>query len=269
MSICLGLFLGAAAVISQGAALNCPPIFAANGINQTIMVEAVAHGIHSITVKDIRYYFDSSFPETNNIPTVNPDFTQNHTLASAPFGSQYETPGMGVLDLIMSHDDGSDHYMAHGASRLEKIAHGMHMLELWHKASQVYDQLSDVGNDLCSCLTDEAGNGILNELVFISNYMRKFGEADNDVDHSSSGTEREAALPEMRNGCYRYRRCPNRYQALAKRTAEERDAGDALPHLNSPSSWVAWKNMLALSMLHPDEMEYFAKYLYCKINQYN
>ena len=69
MLIPLGLFLGAVTVISQGAADDCPPIFAANGINQTIMVEAVAHGIHSITVKDIRYYFDSSFPETNNIPT--------------------------------------------------------------------------------------------------------------------------------------------------------------------------------------------------------
>jgi len=268
MLISLGLFLVAAAVISQGAAHDCPTVFADNRINQTIMVEAVAHGIHSITVKDIRYYFDSNFPEANNIPTVNPDFTQNHTLPSAPFGSQYETPGMGVLDIIMSHDDGSDQYMAHGASRLEKIAHGMHMLELWHKASQVYGQLNDVGDDLCSCLTDEAGNGILNELVFISNYMRKFGEADNDVDHSNSGTDREAALPEMRNGCYRYRRCPGRYQAALARTAEERDTGDALPHLNSPSSWVAWKNMLALSMLHPDEMEYFAKYLYCKINQY-
>ena len=66
--VSLGLFLGAAAVISQTTALNCPPIFATNGINQTIMAEAVAHGIHSITVKDIRYYFDSNFPEANNIP---------------------------------------------------------------------------------------------------------------------------------------------------------------------------------------------------------
>ena len=67
--ISLGLFLGAAAVISQGAAHDCPTVFADNRINQTIMVEAVAHGIHSITVKDIRYYFDSNFPEANNIPT--------------------------------------------------------------------------------------------------------------------------------------------------------------------------------------------------------
>ena len=67
MLIALGLLLSAA--VSQGTAQDCPAIFAANGINKTIMVEAVAHGIHSITVKDIRYYFDSNFPEANNIPT--------------------------------------------------------------------------------------------------------------------------------------------------------------------------------------------------------
>ena len=73
---------------------------------------------------------------------VNPYFSENHTLPYAPLGSQYETPGMGVLDLIMTHDDGNDTYMAHGLSKLEKLAHGMHMLELWHKTSKVYNELS-------------------------------------------------------------------------------------------------------------------------------
>ena len=73
---------------------------------------------------------------------VNPYFSENHTLPYAPFGSQYETPGMGVLDLIMTNDDGNDTYMTHGVSRLEKLAHGMHMLELWHKTSKVYNELS-------------------------------------------------------------------------------------------------------------------------------
>ena len=158
---------------------------------------------------------------------MNPDFSQNHTLPYAPFGSQYETPGMGVLDLIMTNDDGNDTYMAHGLSRLEKLAHGMHMLELWHKTSKVYDGLKwkfglEISDDLCSCLTDETQNGIMNELVFISKYMRNFGKAERN--------------------------------------------SDRLPALNNPASWTAWKNMLAFSMLHEDEIEYFAKYMYCKIH---
>ena len=63
----LAFFLGAAC--HQAVAQDCPAVFATNRINSTVMVEAIAHGIHSITVKDIRYYFDSSFPEINSIPT--------------------------------------------------------------------------------------------------------------------------------------------------------------------------------------------------------
>ena len=209
---------------------------------------------------------------------VNPYFSQNHTLPYAPFGSQYETPGMGVLDLIMTHDDGNDTYMAHGLSRLEKLAHGMHMLELWHKTSKVYHELSQISDDLCSCLTDESQNGILNELVFISKYMRNFGNADNDIDQHNPGTIREAVAPQMRAGCYRYRCGPYvtfRYrgrpvlEAIQRKSdvaeVEER-ISDGLPALNNPASWTAWKKMLAFSMLHDDEIEYFAKYMYCKVN---
>ena len=218
---------------------------------------------------------------------VNPYFSQNHTLPYAPFGSQYETPGMGVLDLIMTHDDGNDTYMAHGLSRLEKLAHGMHMLELWHKTSKVYHELSQISDNLCSCLTDESQNGILNELIFISKYMRNFGNADNDIDHNNPGTNREAVAPQMRSGCYRYR-CgrfetfryrgggggggrpiPVIQEAFQRKSdvaeVQERNS-DGLPALNNPASWTAWKKMLAFSMLHDDEIEYFAKYMHCKIN---
>ena len=53
---------------------NCSAVFAAAGLNQTDLMYGAGHGIHSITVRDIRYYFDPDFPEQNDIPTVNPDF---------------------------------------------------------------------------------------------------------------------------------------------------------------------------------------------------
>ena len=107
---------------------------------------------------------------------------------------------------------------------------------------------------------------------------------DNDIDHNNPGTNREAAAPQMRSGCYRYR-CGNfetfRYrggsggggrpvlEAIQRKSdvaeVEERNS-DGLPALNNPASWTAWKQMLAFSMLHDDEIEYFAKYMYCKIN---
>ena len=53
---------------------NCSAVLAASGLNQTDMMFGAGHGIHSITVRDIRYYFDPDFPEENDLPTVNPDF---------------------------------------------------------------------------------------------------------------------------------------------------------------------------------------------------
>ena len=53
---------------------SCDAVFAANNINKTDLMLGAGHGIHSITVRDIRYYFDPDFPEDNDIPTVNPDF---------------------------------------------------------------------------------------------------------------------------------------------------------------------------------------------------
>ena len=41
------------------------------------------------------------------------------------------TPGMAVLDLVLSNDAGDDSYMIQGLTPMEKVAHGMHMIEMW------------------------------------------------------------------------------------------------------------------------------------------
>ena len=84
------------------------------GFNISVLKKAASHGIHSITVKDIRirYYFDTSFPKKNYIPTVNSKLDgKDLVLPSAPFGSEFETPGMGIMDRVLSNDDGSDNFM--------------------------------------------------------------------------------------------------------------------------------------------------------------
>ena len=70
------LILGSLA-ITTGSTLpttNCSIVLAATGLNQMDLMYGAGHGIHSITVRDIRYYFDPDFPEENDIPTINPDF---------------------------------------------------------------------------------------------------------------------------------------------------------------------------------------------------
>ena len=91
---------------------DCPSIMTSSGFNISVLAEAASHGIHSITVKNIRHYFDSSFPEVNDIPTVNSKLDDKDlVLPSTPFGSDFETPGMGMMDRVLSNDDGSDNFM--------------------------------------------------------------------------------------------------------------------------------------------------------------
>ena len=76
-TIALSLLMVGSLTITAGSTLpvtNCSRVFAATGINQTDLMYGAGHGIHSITVRDIRYYFDPNFPEENDIPTINPDF---------------------------------------------------------------------------------------------------------------------------------------------------------------------------------------------------
>merc|ERR550534_1038738 len=44
----------------------------------------IAHGIHSLTLADLRLYFDPNANKTNNIPTVNRNLTSEPILNDAP-----------------------------------------------------------------------------------------------------------------------------------------------------------------------------------------
>ena len=45
---------------------------------------------------------------------------------------------MRVMNDIFANDDGTDNYLIQGLTRTEKMTHGMHMMELWHLAGQIY-----------------------------------------------------------------------------------------------------------------------------------
>jgi len=257
-----------------GKGLNCTSVMANAGLNMSILVTAVGHGIHSATVKDLRYYFDEYLPETNDIPTVNPNFSQPHLLTYAPMGSSdFSTPGMRAFDTLFANDDGTDKYMIHGLSRVEKLTHSLHMLELWHRAGIKYRDIAANGppsDDVCACVTDEGGNGIEQDLINISKYLRTWG---------SQPEERAKNF-----GCYiyiyRYRYPPTRRPCRARGPMKEgpkeegpaqeqfenrNNNGKSLPDLVDQTSWTAWKDMLKQSMLDDNHVKHLATYLYCKI----
>ena len=59
----------------QDVAKTCQDIFEQNGIDFDQFGMSVAHGIHSLYLEDIRYFFDPDAPEDNGIPVLNSNFS--------------------------------------------------------------------------------------------------------------------------------------------------------------------------------------------------
>merc|ERR1712168_1020830 len=90
----------------------------------------VAHVIHSLTVEDVRYFFDENFPVENNIPTVNTNLTGTPVLSYTPsFPSKFKFPLGSTLDRILLNNDDPDTFFDRGLASLEELGHAAHMLE--------------------------------------------------------------------------------------------------------------------------------------------
>ena len=107
----------------------CAAEFEEVGItNETLYLLGTQHEIHSISVRDIWYYFDPTFPEDNDMPTINWDLTNpNDTvLPYTPLGADFFTPEMRAMDNIMSHNH---NYGVGGVGYSAAIGHTFHMID--------------------------------------------------------------------------------------------------------------------------------------------
>ena len=103
---------------------------------------AVAHGIHSITLEDIRYYFKPNATEENNVPTLNYDLSDMATpvLPHAKlygYDTSFKTIGMRHLDQVLRNMDKKDWYLTN-YNTLEKLVHTIHMDEVWTRTKVWY-----------------------------------------------------------------------------------------------------------------------------------
>ena len=122
----------------------------------------VAHGLHSITIEDIEYFFKvDKVPEMNGIPSDNTNLSDldNLILYNAPpmkFDQGFKTPGMRAMDEIMSK--GKEELFFMGTNVLEKIGHALHMHKLFAGAGQAYQDVlknpPTSENMVCECIND-------------------------------------------------------------------------------------------------------------------
>merc|ERR1719260_426982 len=124
----------------------------------------IAHGMHSLTLADLRYYFNPNANETNNIPTINRNLTSSiPILNDAPDigrSDRFKTMGLLVAEEVLLNEN--QNWDLQNADTLEKLVHALHMHEMWTETSRLYKQILDnpPASNVCPCLADVENNGI-------------------------------------------------------------------------------------------------------------
>jgi len=235
----------------------------------------VGHVLHSLTVEDVRFFFDENFPVENNIPTVNTNLTAGSPVLSyAPsFPSKFKFPLGSTLDKILLNNDDPNNSFAKGLTSLEELGHAAHMLEMLFRASQIYKTIENIDiNTVCPCLVDEESNGIIEELEYLAEIMGNTAEdlGDRVVNDDSciSGKDNQVASRKGRKRKFSYS-VKARYTVIIDKVRMQRkiNACPNVPELTDSHSWNVFKHDIAGPM--EDDGTQMAKnvaiYLHCKI----
>ena len=87
---------------------KCDETMARNGLNFSSFWQGAGHGIHSLSLEEIRHYFEPDAPEENRIPVVNTNLTAEKTiLFNAPlrgYDDDFKTMALKVMAYFMLND---------------------------------------------------------------------------------------------------------------------------------------------------------------------
>jgi len=222
----------------------------------------VAHGIHSITVEQLRQ-FKPDVTEKNSIPTVNMDLLSDapilfHAPNEPDVGKSFKTDGMRALDQVLSHMD-NPKYDIGQYSTLERVVHSMHMQEVWYEVRSAYEKLKQQlpSTDACKCALDVENNGVLRGLRSIALQVREPELVIGKHTTLKNGTV------SWRGNLYLHK-----FDFLLKKEAEIPIGwgwgSDASSTINSEAAWTEWKKRF-MSMTASDNIE-LAFYLYCALD---
>jgi len=245
--VLVSLAMGLPGVLAGGPAVpvlpgndSCAEILAAANVTGRFAV-AVAHGIHDITVEDLREFKGDVPCAGNGVPTVNRDLrSESAVLPSAPClddgDSPFATPSMRVVDAALTRMDDMN-YDIGTTSGLQRLVHAFHMREVWALASAQYQALAadPPGRAACACALDVDGNSVLEELRLIASSLRS---------------------PQM---------APSPRSSRRRRRIWAADLRD-LGRIRSAADWAMWKATMAEHMALCDTRD-LAVFLYCTLNR--
>jgi len=228
----------------------------------------IAHGIHSLTLTDLHYYFNPLANETNNIPTVNMNLTsRTPILNDAPDlkrSDRFSTLALQVAESVVLNN--RDDWDIHNVDLLDKLLHALHMHEMWDAASKIYKSLltePPFGSDVCSCLIDVENNGIYYNLRKIAMLIR---EPELGYNTENKRVPRKGRARQGYEGSYSTGTGYRGQATLSKSLLQKREAGDENENQGKHDKKY-WNNLF---QGFDDDMEKtysdLAMFLYCILN---
>jgi hypothetical protein len=266
---------------------TCREIFEDNGLNYTTFSLGAAHGLHSISLEEIRYFFDAEAPEINKIPVINTDFRSEQSLLfNAPlwgFSDRFSTWSLKIMDFIMLND--KPYFLEQGVNTLEKIVHQFHMHEIYEQASVIYQELKSdppVDPDFCPCVNDVTANGILEDLARFAKKLKYFSRqprgtrTTNRWQSETWGSKQRLQKREAED----VNNEENGESLIAQREQEYLDNSNTETALNllkvspwvpgtltGPDQWISRSASVTYAMITEEQIRDFATFIFCKLNQ--
>merc|ERR1711963_1146439 len=158
---------------------TCSEIMAQNGLDFSSFWQGAAHGLYSLHLEEIRYFFEANATEDNKIPVVNKDLSSRQTiLFDAPlagYDEHFHTMALKVMAFFMRND--RPDFFEQGLNTLEKLTHQYHMHEIYAAAAPIYKKMKEnppTDPELCGCVNDITGNGILGEMANMARQLKYF-----------------------------------------------------------------------------------------------
>jgi len=177
MKLFLLVCLLGATFAAKNKASRCKNVMKKAGLSKEF-AKHVSHAIHSLTIEDIKMYFNKNVGEDNGIPVVNPMLRDEpRVLDNAPYmnyDEEFVTDGMKHFDVIMKGVN-MDGWRLTAFELLERLSHVYHMSEIWAAAGKEYKKVAkkvDVDSELCDCVRDMETNGLAKYLQLTAFQIR-------------------------------------------------------------------------------------------------
>jgi len=266
---------------------TCGEIFEDNGLNYTTFSLGAAHGLHSISLEEIRYFFQAKAPEINKIPVINTDFRSEQSLLfNAPlwgFSDRFSTWSLKIMDFFMLND--KPYFLEQGVNTLEKIVHQFHMHEIYEQATVIYQELKSdppVDPDFCPCVNDVTANGILEDLARFAKKLKYFSRQPRarTTDRWTSETWGSRQQHIQKREAEDDNNEEDGESLIAQREQEYLDNSNTETALNllkvspwvpgtltGPDQWISRSASVTYAMITEKQITDFATFIFCKLNQ--